>query len=330
MNKYNYSNKFFKIMKIILINILLIILIWFLFNVCFFIYSLQQEKNLTIERLKTFNRNNFRETLCIDNSFSLSNLPNKPHNPVGLKYNKSPLLILGCSFAYGQYLNDKQIFSSKLSEINKQPVYNRALPGYGLQHAYYQTTQEYFYNQVPPCNTVVYVFIDDHFRRMLGEEFYITYFAMYLHYTYKDDKFILDNYDNPFFLFYKNDYIFKTIRKLYNQFYLKNNPDKITDEALAYFIKIRENLENHWHKKINFIVLFYEDSFNSQYTFLKKSLIPKLESNNFEVIETSKLTDESLFEGKYLAPENDHPTEQAWELITPLFVEECKKRKILL
>jgi len=61
-----------------------------------------------------------------------SNRGSSGRKPDGLEYkNKTPILIFGCSFAFGQYLNHKKTVSYKLSKLLKRPVYNRSVPGGG-------------------------------------------------------------------------------------------------------------------------------------------------------------------------------------------------------
>ena len=63
--------------------------------------------------------------------------------------------------------------------------------------------------------------------------------------------------------------------------------------------------------------MFYTPDDRGVYDYL----IPKLQKNNFKIITTDELTKENLNDDKYHSPENYHPTEDAWDLITPLFAE---------
>ena len=55
--------------------------------------------------------------------------PRKPDNE---NFKNPPILLFGCSFAYGEYLAQNQTFSYKLSKLLNSPVYNRAIPGFGV------------------------------------------------------------------------------------------------------------------------------------------------------------------------------------------------------
>ncbi|MBQ2645103.1 hypothetical protein IJG14_06000 [bacterium] len=326
---YNNSIQFKKIILIILFNIIVISILWFISDFCLYVTSLKIHNKLSIKNLKNFYSKPYNPINSIDYFFDLKNNTDdenqfKTRLPVGLMYKSSPILVFGCSFAYGTYLNYNQIFSYKLANQINKPVFNRAIPGRGIQQMYYQTTTDEFYKSVPPCNTIIYILISDHFRRMSGESFLISDRVIYLHYKYKNKSFIIDNFNNPFVIFYKYNYTLESIRKIYNYFYLKNNKnaDKITDEALAYFIQTRENLQNHWHNKINFVVYFYKS-----YIF-EDILIHKLRNNNFIVITKNDLTNENMLSKKYQLSDNIHPNEAAWDLLTPLFVDKMKEMNI--
>lgn len=236
-----------------------------------------------------------------------------------------PILILGCSYAFGAYLEHEQTFAYKLAEMLKRPVYNMSMPTTGFQYMYYQTQSGIFYKKVPKTDTVIWIIIDDHFRRMLGEGFFLWEDVSFLHYSLKNNDFVPDNYKNPFVKFFKTSYTCRLLKTFYNRIILNNDKqsDKITDEALLYFVKTRENLEKHWNNKINVIVFMY----NPQN--LSKKLMPKLESNGFYVVSTSDLVDIYIEDNSLMQVENWHPNEAAWDLLTPLFVQKLKEKNIL-
>ncbi|MBQ2645037.1 hypothetical protein IJG14_05655 [bacterium] len=326
MNKNN--SKFKKIISIIFFNLIAIIALWIISDVCIYITSLKLNNQLSFQNLKDFYKKptipiNDMEHLFLEDYQTNENMI-KLRKPNGLQFKSSPILLFGCSFAFGHYLKYNQNFSYKLSNQLKRPVYNRSIPGSGIQQMYYQTTRDEFYKIVHPCNTVIHVFMDAHFKRMLGHDCFIHGISIFLHYKYKNGKLIMDNYNNPFVVFNKYNYTLRAIRRIYNEFYLKNpkNVDRITNEALSYFLKIRENLENSWHNKVKFIVLFY-----TPYMRHEQVLMNKLRENNFIVISTDDLTNEDLHSKKYKLPD-EHPNEEAWDLLTPLFIEKMKQEKV--
>lgn len=254
----------------------------------------------------------------INTYYSGANNNASGRKPDGLKYNSTPIVIFGCSYAHGQYLNYNQTFSYKLSEQLKRPVYNRAVPGKGLAKMYFQSQNDTFYKDVPKSNLVFYVMIEDHYRRMKSS--YQNTVELHMNVSYKKvgDKLIINDYKNPIACFLHSTYIAKYITNKWINHYINDpkNAEKLTDEALLYFTETRKNLENRWGTKVNFVVIYYNHWL--RYGDLLRN---KLEANGFTVINTKELTDENLFSDKYLSPQTMHPTEAAWDLLTPKIVE---------
>lgn len=243
--------------------------------------------------------------------------------PVGAEYkNKKPIVIFGCSYAYGKTLNKKETFGYELSHYLKVPVYNRAIDGGGFQQMYMQTITESFFKEVPPADKVIYVMINDHYRRMYGEAFDIDSFYLNPFYKEKSGELELANYNNYFLNFLRYSTSVRIIKYLWYEYYLNNgfNQDKITDFALLHLKKSREKLEEKWNKKINFTVVLYDDTPIK----FQELLIKKLNKNGFNVIVASKLTDENLSDEKYLSSKTEHPTKEAWGLLTPLIAKKIR------
>lgn len=238
--------------------------------------------------------------------------------PDGLEYNSTPITVFGCSFAYGQYLDYNQTFSYKLAHTLKRPVYNRSIPGKGLAKMLFQSESDEFYKDVPPSDTVIYIMLDDHYRRMKLSFIEISDAYMHVTYTKKGNKLIKDDFNSPIKCFLNSTYLNKYIKSHWVHHY-KNDPkyaDKITDEVLLYFIQTRKNLETRWNTKVDFAVIFYDSWLNHQ-DLLKE----KLEKNNFKAIKIQELTDENLLSDKYFSQKTIHPTEAAWDLLTPKIIE---------
>ena len=196
------KEKILKILSLTLCNILLFSILLLISDFILFKIEYKNLKPSQEEKLHFFN-NIFKPTiqnvtnLEFEKEDSSYGDGSKGRKPDGLAFDKqNPIIIFGCSFAYGQYLYQNQTFSYKLANILKRSVYNRALAGAGPQHAYYQTQTEDFYKEVPKSNTVIYVMIDDHYRRIQGELFSLLDTDLNLHYKIKDKNLVMDNYDN--------------------------------------------------------------------------------------------------------------------------------------
>lgn len=262
------------------------------------------------------------EKFCDDKDISCVDL----RNPILISEN-APITIFGGSFAFGHYLTQQQTFAYKLAEQLNRPIYNRAIAGLGINNMLYQINSIKLYRAVPSSNLVFYVMIEDHYRRSMIKAFHPSETRESANYRYnaKKDKMELTNFI-PVLEQIEKLYLVKLFRNYFVQNYIKNkkNADKITDDMLIRFIKSKEKLEKRWENKIDFVVIFYQDiSFSS---LLKE----KLEQKGFIVITTDELTSADLNNEIYKQQDNGHPTEEAWNLLTPLIIQNLKEKGLKL
>lgn len=291
----------YKILKLIIINILLILTAFFLIDDAVYRVDALNKDWVNRKQYSFFNPKVYSVDLKQYGRQTLSD------------YKGLPIVVFGCSFAYGQNLDDTQTFSYKLSKILKRPVVNRAIMAGGLQHMYFQTTKREFYNIIPDADSVIYIMIHDHTRRMLIYSFYVNVHNFFLHYSVNENKLIMDDYKNPFYNFFRSLYTVKLFNHKQVESILNNEnfADKITDIELLYFEKTRSNLEKHWNRKINFSVVIYG------YVLYENMLKEKLVKNGFNVIDIKDFEDGINKQITLVLPDN-HPNEAAWDYFTPL------------
>ena len=325
-------NKFFKILLITALNILFIIIIFFIIeflcykkavNTCidYFHFSDYSPKfsyrTILPKELKSI-KNFFDGKDSIEYSGRL---------PDGTEYkNKPGIVVFGCSFAFGYGLKYNQTFSYKLAHLMKRPVYNRAYPSWGPQHMYYQTLTDSFYEQTKNADTYIFIMISDHARRTQLEHFFISEDQAYLHYNLRKNKFIMNNYNSKLSNFFRALYI----RKLFKYYkaqehYYKNNKketERVTEYVYEYLLQSRNNIENRLGKKINFIVIYFEN--NDNYVIPGKDIITRiLKENGFIVFSIKDLTNKKIDTDEYNL-ENGHPNEKTWDLLTPLIAKKIE------
>lgn len=313
-----------QVLKIIIFNIIFFSLIIFASDLIIYkIYA----NNYYKTHPKIYKINKFKYMpylpgyiLDLKNFFNGENNLYSGRLPDGLQYkNTKPIVIFGCSYAFGQYLNQEQIFSAKLSNILKRPVYNRAISGGSFQHMYMQTLSPIFYEDVPMTDTVIYIMIGDHYRRSLIRYFDILDLHILPHFSQKNNKLHQYNHKNNFLNFIYSLYTIKYFNHINAAKFINNpkNADKLTDLSVLYFKEAKNELEKHWNKKINFYIILYED-WEIPY---KEQLTQKLEKEGFIVISTKDLTNEDLRTEKWQMQDNYHPTEAAWDMLTPKIIE---------
>ena len=313
-----------RIIKIILSDILIffVLLLSFEFGVYkYYIFKYNRDRGFSMLPFKirfVIPYNGYYEDMInfFNRSFFLHNYTGRP--PAGVEYkDKTPVILFGCSYAYGEKLKDSQTFGSKLSGIIKRPVINRAMPGTGLQHMYMQVKSDWFYETVPYSDTFIYVFFDDHYRRMKVNYFNVLYYDEYPVFKVKNGKLVLVSQNNKVLNFIRGLYISKYLNHVLTYRYINNpkNAQALTDEVLLYFTETRKELQKHYGNNIKFYVILY--SVVPYSDILRK----KLEENGFITISTLELTDKNLYSPEFVIPNDGHPAETVWDLLTPLIVD---------
>lgn len=318
-----------KLLRTIILNLLLILFIWVTCD--FVIYkTISNERKSKLDYkyeippFKYMLTPNFGINFdtCFENEGRVMYGGRKPDGEE-FKNNSSAITIFGCSFASGQFLDTHQTLSYKLAQALQCPVHNRALPGKGLQHMYLQSTLDSFYKTVPPSDNVIYIMIDDHYRRMMTEYIDVLDTYILINYAKNGDKLEELNYKNPFRLLFNSSYLVKLLKGKYITHYINNslNEEEITDKTLCHFVATKNNLKEHWGKDFKFTILFYDD------IKYENTLRKKLIASGFDVISTQrefKIEKEEL-KHKYSLSDG-HPNEDAWNLMTPLIVERLNKK----
>lgn len=242
--------------------------------------------------------------------------------PEGTEYKTSPIVIFGCSFGRGFMLEENQTFGYKLSHLLKRPVYNRSVDGGSLQYMYLQAISDYFYKEVPDSKDYIYIMINDHYRRMLGEHF--DYEGTLCSYFYfKNNKLIHKKHNNYLTNFIETSSIYQILKKRYNEkiLYNERNEQYLTDFVVKYFSETKNAIEKRLKHKINFTVILYDNV----PILYKDTLIKKLNAIDIKVLETSKLANKNLLKNEYLIA--FHPNEKAWNILTEPIAKEINKNK---
>ncbi len=306
--------KIFKRIFIILINLIIIILLTELICYLSCIFSLNEKYEGFFARIKKYeyNLNYYR-----DFEDTYENIKtNRLRKPVGLNYKNKPILLMGCSFAYGYKLNENENLGYRLSQLLKRPVYNRAFEWWwGLHTMLYQSRREDFYKEVPEPEYVVYVFIIDHINRISTSIVNPVIYLPHVRYVYKKGKLEREKYPWRYNLYMFRAYTILRAHSLIDHF---NN--KILNE---YFIETKQEFDKHW-KNYKFIILLYDETEWNDIV-MNKIDVDGLRKNGFIVIYTKDLI------GRYLNQPEDtikgdfHPSSYAWSLIAPKLADKIKE-----
>ncbi len=225
---------------------------------------------------------------------------------------KKPVVIFGCSYAYGANLNEEQIFSYKLSKYLSRKVYNRAYSGWGPQNMLYQVRRADFYNTVKEePEAVIYLFMDGHLYRTLRE---VWTFENQIFFNYSNDKLTQSPFSagGPFY-----GYLARKIRYFVAENIWRNDDkfDNLCKFLSAHFISAKKETEKYWKNTKYYILVYCCNE-------IEKQMLDELNNKGIEVIYVSELTNENILTKKYQISDTDmHPNERAWDLLTPLIAQ---------
>jgi hypothetical protein len=234
---------------------------------------------------------------------------------------ENPVVIFGCSYAYGYVFDNDQTISYALSKYSKRPIINRAKSGWGIQHMLYQLKEDKeFTSSIKPPKYVIYVLMDsyNHYERLYYTSF-SSVIDYYFGYKERNGKFIERK---PFLGLYYNFVIFRFIQNEIIQkivlHYCKNPKSMVYDRVTKYFIETQHEIQKNWGNKNGenpkFIILALE---NNNIEYYKEDL----EEQGIDVIEISKLIgikDLQRQELEFYEPEiGGHPNGKLWEVVIP-------------
>ncbi len=231
--------------------------------------------------------------------------------PLNTNSKKGAIYIFGCSFAYGEKLQPSETFGANLTKLTKRPVYNFAYPGFSVQHMIYQLETMTFPKNTSP-DYIIYVYIDDHIRRMQTEfmqAYELTRFPLYVQNKNGELEFKKTRNFSPS--------IFYVVKKLkcFQAKYRANHFEKENFELLEkHFLKANDLIKQKFPQS-KFIILLYtpnDSAQNHDWTNLQKQ--------NIKVITTNELTDLDLQSEDYKRIDG-HPKANVWQLLTPKFIQ---------
>ncbi len=313
---------FKRFFKIILINFLLILIILtfieylnFLSVVKYYAKAENRKYNysLHIDTFDTF-YNYFKKNLM---------------RPVENKnISANPVIIFGCSFAYGDNLKYNQTFSHKLAKYIKRPIYNMALGGWSVANMLYQIENDPLIKNMavssPSTHTpkyIIYVYGPWQDHRIYLHVFDLGDNRLCVHYNRKKNSDILIQQKLPPFLF-----SFYTIKKIdkYIAFLKGNNTyfEKSRNNLTILFFKQSINLmKKYWNNNYTqYFILNYSNTTQPFLKILEKETDWKI-INLYDLENCNNIFNNAEFQ---ISETNIHPNEKAWDIIAPAFANQIQ------
>lgn len=230
---------------------------------------------------------------------------------------KNPVILMGCSFAYGHILPDEAILSAKLSEKLKRTVYNFGYPGWGTQQILYIMQNDNDMKNIKMNENdkqyIIYWHISDHFRRLYSP-FWST--NKYYFLTYKEKNNTLEKV-NPKHPIIDSYYPYKTWKT--NSIDKKAVSMSIEEKYRFFNLHLKEIMKekNKLFPKAEFILLS-TGHFSEEENDIIKSLGIKL-------INIEDLTGMDLENDYDLLDETGHPEASAVECLSKYLAKELNK-----
>ena len=290
----------------------------FILNIIFILVFLTFfELFISFQEKKKYGWVNFNHIIRPD--FTMENIYNidKFRKTWGLEYKKPPIVIYGCSFAYGQNLKDEETLGYFLSKMTKRPVYNFSIPAKGLQHALYIIKNQK--DIEPKPEYIIYVFIQDQIRRMYMPCSLIDDYN-FLEYTKNNDNF---TEKEPLFKYLKNSVLYNSFIR-YIVF-----PNIRESDRFNLFLLYLHTMKKEIYKKYpnaKFIFVIYDGHYSDDdFINFTDDKIQKIKDANINVIDLDEIFGKKLYKTEYrISSEDKHPNAKAWENIAPEIVNKGK------
>lgn len=236
------------------------------------------------------------------------------------KANDTSMVFLGCSYTFGEGIEDFETFSSRLSEIFQNTnVYNLGKSGGSINQTHFDLThfeKDSMYQSIETKKIVlVYTFFQDHLIRLacnlrcMGQGDWMLKAPRYV---LKNGTPVLTGVFKDYF--FKNaftDFIFKSsIFEYYNfQF-----PDSFAESNIDLTVSLLNEIRREYEKKFQ-VLDFYVYVYENTGTKITNSLAKKLISSNIKPIIYVKYPDLDYFKNALYFSNDGHPTPMAHNIM---------------
>ena len=229
---------------------------------------------------------------------------------IGSQYKNESIVLAGCSFTYGDGLDDINTFSTQLAKyLPKYKVYNIGLCGSSAKEILYilRNYETFSKNDILPSDRLntkyfIYTYIYDHERRL----------KINVNDTQSPDfKVIKDKngiehleYIKPHFDIMKISFLVKYIKD-------KTYHESCTDLQILYVKEIKREVEKIF-PNAKFVMFVYEKP-----EFISQGIM-QINELGIYVVNINDLSDINFFTPQYQLSDNFHPNANAWNTIIPL------------
>lgn len=308
-----------RLFKVIFVNIFSIIILLCTVEVIFTVSNYNSEK---IDKELNYKKSNIKKKYTFSEYIMEQKIKFEPEADYILDYefrkpalpketNKKGILLLGCSFTYGQFLDNKDAFHSILSKQTNRSVYNLGISGGSPRETLFLLRNRKDLKNIIPnkdIKYVIYTYIPDQERRL-----YTDIREIVPSFRLKNKGKALEYYTHNKFIHASN--IYRNFSNLYYE-YLVGEEESFALFSL-YLSEISKEVKNIYGKDIEFIVFIYPD-----YDPDNKYKWQKINKNEITILNITKKLDIENNSNAYKIKDDDHPNAKAWQVIVPALVKE--------
>lgn len=231
------------------------------------------------------------------------------NNPETFK--KKPIVLVGCSYTYGQHLEDKYAFHNVLAKYTKRFVYNLGVCGGSPREILFILRNNKIINRTiknKNIDYVIYTYIQDHKHRL------------YTDITLNTPHFKKTDNGNALKFYKGSSYFYRTYtyRNFTDFIYMNFISSKTKYDLFNLYIKeITKEIKNLFGENTKFVILVYNISEDDIPSF------DKLSKEGIIIINLNDLLNIDLYDQAYTISKDDyHPNAKAWEIIVPAIAKE--------
>ena len=237
------------------------------------------------------------------------------------KYTKPSIILFGCSYTYGTFLEEKQTLGYKLTNLTKRNVYNEGIEACGIQCMNFLLNQDFFYQHISPApKYAIYIYIPNHLERLTSKIFPSPLTCNnYISFKLKKDNLILNKESKFLYRFFIFKKFFKQTDYKNNEINKENNYKKFM-LANELFLSSKSLLEKHF-PDIKFVILKINIEEDSGENYELPFMWDVLKKEGFIIINTEELLDRKYkLNSEDTVIDGNHPSEKFLNQLAPALV----------
>ena len=227
---------------------------------------------------------------------------------------KSPIIFFGCSYMYGSLLKEEETLPYKIYEKTGRTTVNRAIPGGSIINTVYDLKDKNFYNYLKQNNIknpqyIVYLFINDHFKRISNpykgtvSHADNVFYEINMIYKFKDGK-LIDKTPSKFIVPFYGLYT----KKAWHYFYADKFSKETRFERMLKLLKAAKDITDKHFPNSKFVIIDYQDGGHFP---MNKDFIKDLRDYGFIVLNAEDLAGHELNSEIWRAEDKEHPSANA-------------------